>query len=66
MPSWNADQYLQFADERTRPCHDLINRIALMQPHRIIDLGCGPGNSTEALTERWPEAKVPVWTVLPT
>jgi trans-aconitate 2-methyltransferase len=58
MPSWNADQYLQFADERTRPCHDLINRIALMQPHRIIDLGCGPGNSTEALTERWPEAEV--------
>lgn len=57
MPSWNPNQYLQFADERTRPCRDLINRIAL-HPRRIIDLGCGPGNSTETLVERWPEADV--------
>jgi trans-aconitate 2-methyltransferase len=58
MPSWNADQYLQFADERTRPCRDLIARIALEQPARIIDLGCGPGNSTEVLAQRWPEAEI--------
>jgi trans-aconitate 2-methyltransferase len=58
MPSWDASQYLQFADERTRPCLDLIGRIGLAQPARIIDLGCGPGNSTEALAQRWPEAEI--------
>ena len=58
MPSWDASQYLQFADERTRPCRDLIGRIALPEPARIIDLGCGPGNSTEVLAERWPEAEI--------
>jgi trans-aconitate 2-methyltransferase len=57
MPTWNATQYLQFADERTRPCRDLANRIALELPRRIVDLGCGPGNSTEALIARWPEAE---------
>jgi trans-aconitate 2-methyltransferase len=57
MPTWNASQYLRFADERTRPCRDLIGRIALEQPRRIVDLGCGPGNSTEALIQRWPEAE---------
>lgn len=56
MPSWNTSQYLQFADERTRPAKDLIQRIALGQPGRIIDLGCGPGNSTAALIDRWPDA----------
>jgi len=56
MPTWNADQYLRFADERTRPCHDLIGRISLSHPGRIIDLGCGPGNSTSALAGRWPGA----------
>jgi trans-aconitate 2-methyltransferase len=57
MPTWNAGQYLQFADERTRPCRDLINRIALEQPRHVVDLGCGPGNSTEVLFARWPEAE---------
>jgi trans-aconitate 2-methyltransferase len=58
MPSWDASQYLQFADERTRPCRDLIARIALEQPARIIDLGCGPGNSIEVLAQRWPDAEI--------
>ena len=58
MPSWDASQYLQFADERTRPCRDLIGRIALTEPRRIMDLGCGPGNSTAALMERWPQAEI--------
>jgi len=56
MPSWNPNQYLKFDDERTRPCRDLVQRIGLEKPHRIVDLGCGPGNSTEVLAERWPEA----------
>src|ERR1700744_5171924 len=58
MPTWDSQQYLRFADERTRPCRDLIQRIALSNPQRIIDLGCGPGNSAAALAERWPEAEV--------
>jgi trans-aconitate 2-methyltransferase len=58
MPTWNAGQYLRFAGERTRPCRDLVGAIALDAPRRIIDLGCGPGNSTAVLAGRWPEAEV--------
>lgn len=50
--------YLRFANERTQPSLDLIHRIRLSDPRRIMDLGCGPGNSTAALRRRWPEAKV--------
>lgn len=56
MPNWDASQYLRFAEERTRPCRDLVARIALALPRRVIDLGCGPGNSTQVLTERWPQS----------
>lgn len=58
MPSWDVSQYLQFSNERTRPCHDLIARILLAEPQRIIDLGCGPGNSTAPLRERWSQAEI--------
>ena len=56
MPKWDADQYLKFSGERTQPVFDLLHRIRLENPRRIADLGCGPGNSTEALRLRWPEA----------
>ena len=56
MPTWQPAQYLKFAAERTRPCRDLVASINHPYPRRIIDLGCGPGNSTEVLAERWPEA----------
>jgi trans-aconitate 2-methyltransferase len=56
MPSWNPAQYLKFSEERTRPCRDLAARIELAPRARIVDLGCGPGNSTEVLAERWPDA----------
>ncbi len=58
MPTWNSDQYLKFAGERTQPAIDLAARVALEAPRRIVDLGCGPGNSTAVVAQRWPQARV--------
>ncbi len=58
MPTWNPEQYLKFADERTRPCRDLVARVDVSRPLRIIDLGCGPGNSAEVIAGRWPDAAI--------
>jgi trans-aconitate 2-methyltransferase len=58
MSDWNPGEYLKFKDERTRPSRDLCSRIALDAPARVLDLGCGPGNSTAVLRERWPKAEV--------
>ena len=55
---WDAGQYLKFADERSRPFFDLLARVAAPNPHFIADLGCGPGNLTRTLAERWPTAKI--------
>ena len=58
MATWNPSTYLQFSTERSRPFSDLISRVGASAPHRVVDLGCGPGQLTSTLAERWPEAEV--------
>ena len=55
---WDPNLYLKFADQRARPAADLIAQIKLDHPQSIIDLGCGPGNSTEQLHRRWAQAEI--------
>ena len=58
MASWNPAQYLKFAGHRLRPALDLLARVAAETPKTVFDLGCGPGNVTKLLAERWPDARV--------
>jgi trans-aconitate 2-methyltransferase len=56
--TWNPQSYLAFADHRTRPAIDLLARVPLREVEGVADLGCGPGNATRLLVERWPAATV--------
>jgi trans-aconitate 2-methyltransferase len=58
MHDWNPDLYIQFRAERTQPSIDLVSRIDFAEPQTIIDIGCGPGNSSQILAQRWPEAQI--------
>ncbi|RKX33048.1 MAG: trans-aconitate 2-methyltransferase [Verrucomicrobia bacterium] len=58
MDTWNPDLYLKFETERTRPSHDLVARIQTTDPKRVIDIGCGPGNSTRVLGDRFTSAEI--------
>lgn len=55
---WAPLDYLKYEEERTRPSRDLLAQIRAVDPKLIVDLGCGPGNSTELLTKRFPDASV--------
>jgi trans-aconitate 2-methyltransferase len=55
---WDPTQYLTYGDHRLRPFVELMNRVLAKNPANIVDLGCGPGNATALLSERWPEASV--------
>jgi trans-aconitate 2-methyltransferase len=56
--TWDPDRYLTFADERGRPFVELVTRIGATAPREVVDLGCGPGNLTGLLAERWPGAHI--------
>lgn len=55
---WDPGQYGRFGDERSRPFFDLVGRIRAVSPRSVVDLGCGPGELTATLAERWPGARV--------
>ncbi|EJE54807.1 trans-aconitate methyltransferase [Acidovorax sp. CF316] len=58
MADWNPALYRRFEDERTRPADELLARVPLTSATHVVDLGCGPGNSTELLVRRFPQAQV--------
>ena len=58
MLDWNPALYRRYEDERTRPAQELLARVPLAGAARVVDLGCGPGNSTELLVQRFPTAQV--------
>jgi trans-aconitate 2-methyltransferase len=58
MSEWNPSLYSRFEDERTRPARELLGRVPLSTAKHVVDLGCGPGNSTELLVQRFSGATV--------
>ena len=58
MPNWNPIQYEKFLKDRTQPAIDLANRLEEFATNSILDLGCGPGNSTKVLKDEFPTAKI--------
>lgn len=58
MAGWDVAQYLKFAGHRVRPALDLLAQAPVVEPETVHDLGCGAGNVTRLLAERWPAARV--------
>lgn len=55
---WDPAGYLEFHQPRGRAFYDLVARVDVANPRRVVDLGCGPGHLTTALARRWPEAVI--------
>src|SRR5579871_5870565 len=55
---WDPSQYGRYAGERSRPFFELVGRIGAEAPDTVVDLGCGSGELTVALLERWPQAQI--------
>ena len=58
MSEWSSEQYLKFKKQRTQPAVDLAKRIAGKNPRTVLDVGCGPGNSTAVLKNAFPAARI--------
>lgn len=58
MPNWDPKQYEKFIKDRTQPAIDMANRLEAPTPAMILDLGCGPGNSTKVLKDKFPDAGI--------
>lgn len=58
MSGWDPGQYARYGGERLRPAMDLLARVPLEAPGRVVDLGCGTGTATRWLQARWPQAHV--------
>lgn len=58
MPIWDPTHYLHYADQRSRPFFELLARVGAEDPRTVVDLGCGPGQLTATLVDRWPHATV--------
>ena len=56
--AWDPRQYALFSGHRGRPFADLLGRIDAPSPRLVIDLGCGPGDLTIGLGDRWPDARI--------
>ncbi|GLY95993.1 trans-aconitate 2-methyltransferase [Actinoplanes sp. NBRC 103695] len=55
---WDPAIYQRYGDERSRPFFDLVARVGAEKPRAVVDLGCGPGQLTATLAQRWPGARV--------
>jgi trans-aconitate 2-methyltransferase len=56
---WNPELYLKYGNERTQPSIDLVSKIKIdFKPESILDVGCGHGNSSQVLLQRWPDTKL--------
>jgi trans-aconitate 2-methyltransferase len=56
--TWNPGQYAKFGDHRLRPALELLERVPSVSPGVVFDLGCGTGEVTALMAERWPDARV--------